>query len=35
MVDYKEQVFITDIKVNIQYLIYHVLLKEKELVSRS
>ena len=33
MVDYKEQVFITGIKANIQCLICHVLLKKRELVT--
>ena len=34
MVDYKKQVFIIGIKANMQYSIYHVLSKERELVSR-
>lgn len=34
MVDYKEQVFIIDIKVNMQYLICNIPLKERELVIR-
>ena len=33
MVDYKEQVFITGIKTNIQCSICHVYLKKKELVT--
>lgn len=32
IVSYKEQVFITDIKSNILYSIYHILIKRKELV---
>ncbi len=32
MIDYKEQVFITSIKANMQCWIYHVPLKEKKLV---
>ena len=34
MVDYKEQVFITGIKANMQYSICHVPPKERELVTR-
>ena len=34
MVDYKEQVFITGIKANMQCSICHVSPKEKELVTR-
>ena len=35
IVDYEEQVFITSIKANMQYFIYHVLPKKRELVTRS
>ena len=35
MMDYKDQVLIIDIKVNMQCSICHVLLKEKELITRS
>lgn len=34
IIDYKEQILILDIKVNIQYSIYYVPLKERELVTR-
>ena len=33
MVDYKEQVLITDIKANMQYSIYHVPPKERKLLT--
>lgn len=32
MIDYKEQVFITGIKVNMECLTYYILPKERELV---
>ena len=32
--DYKEQVFITDIKANMQCSVYHVFPKQKELVTK-
>ncbi len=32
IVDYKKQVIITGIKLNIQYLIFHILPKERKLV---
>ena len=34
IVDYKEQVLITGIKANMQYLIRHILSKERELITR-
>ena len=35
MVGYKEQVFILGIKANMQYSICYILLKERELITRS
>ena len=35
MVDYKEQVFITGVKANMQCFICHVLLKEREHVTKK
>lgn len=34
LLDYKEQVIITGIKSNLQYLICHILLKEREFITR-
>ena len=34
IVDYEEQVVITGIKINMQCSIYHILSKERELVTR-
>lgn len=32
IINYKEKIFIADIKFNMQYLIYYVLLKERKFV---
>ena len=34
MIDYKEQVLITDIKTNMQYFIYYILPSKREIVTK-
>lgn len=35
MIDYREQVFMIQIKANMQYCFWHFILKERELVTES
>ena len=34
IIDYKEQVFITGIKANVQYFVYHIFLLEQENLTK-